>query len=124
MPGGSYVGLGNMVLGSGQSLYASLLPPATVTTNSSTTSTYTINGLAVNDMIDLYPQATLATSTTYLTVGSVWVSAANTLSVQWVNSTSASSSGTPSAIVFILLVNRSSLGPYPLNSSNWPSALE
>ena len=122
MPGGSYSPQGNVLFQS--AIFASLTPPATVTTNSSSTSTYTINGLAVNDMIDLYPQVTLATSTTYLTIGSVWVSAANTLSVQWVNSTSSSSSSSPSAINFQIIVNRSSLAPYPLSSSNWPTALE
>ena len=122
MPGGNYIGHGNVAFMT--ALYASLTPPASVSTNSSTVSTYTIYGLVVNDLIDLYSQANLATSTTYLTVGSIWVSAANTLSVQWVNSTSATSASGPTAISFIVLVNRCSLGPYPLGSSNWPTALE
>ncbi len=58
MPGSSTNALGN-VLGA-YLLYANLTPPATVTTNSSTTSTYTVNGLLIGDAIDIYPQSTLA----------------------------------------------------------------
>jgi hypothetical protein len=122
MPGQDHHPRGNIL--NMNALYVSLLPPATVTTNSSVTSTYTINGLLVNDMIDLYPTVSLAPSTTYLTIGGVWVSAVNTLSVQWVNSTSASSSGSPTAIVCQLLINRSTLSPYSFNAANWATAFE
>jgi hypothetical protein len=102
-------------------LYASLTPAASVTNASSTTSTYTINGLQPNDMIDLYPQAAL---TTTLSLGSIWVSAANTLSIQWINSTAGTSTGSPSAISFLIIAQRATLSPYPLGSANWPTALE
>lgn len=120
MPGATLNALGNVSFN--MLIYANILPPATVTTDSSVTSTYTINGLLIGDCIDLYPQSTLATSTTYLTVGGVWVSAANTLSVQWVNSTSASSSGTPTAIPCIVQVTRADLLPF--GYKNLPQALE
>lgn len=120
MPGASTIALGNIA--GNWALYASLLPPATVITNSSSTSTYTINGLLIGDCIDLYPQSTLATSTTYLTIGGCWVSANNTLSIQWVNSTSASSSDSPTAIPFIVQVSRPELLPY--GYKNFPTGIE
>ena len=116
MPGGTTPQLGNIAMG--QILYASLTPAATVTTNASITSTYTINGLVVGDCIDLYAQGVL---TTYLVVGAVWVSAANTLSVQWVNSTSASSSSSPTAITFAMQVTRCQLSAYGV--TNFPTAI-
>lgn len=103
MPGGTLPQLGNVAMG--QVLTATLTPAASVTNASSSTSTYTVNGIVVGDCIDLYPQAAL---TTTLTIGSVWVSASNTLSVQWVNSTSGSSTASPTAIVFAIQVTRPS----------------
>jgi len=119
MPGPSTLAFGGVSVNA--ILYASLTPPATVVTNSSTTSTYTINGLLVGDCIDMYPQVSLAPSTTYLTIGGAFVSAANILSIQWVNSTSASSSGAPTAIDFIIQVSRPDLLPYGFR--NFPKAL-
>lgn len=120
MPGGSQIAPGNVA--ANFILYASIKPPATVVTNSSSVSTYTINGLLQGDCIDLYPQANLATSTTYLTIGGAWVSASNTLSIQWVNSTSASSSGSPTAVDFVVQVSRPDLLPY--GYKNYPQAVE
>lgn len=117
MPGGTSPPLGNVAMV--QAIYASLTPAASVTAATSTTSTYTILGLFPGDMIDLYPQAAL---TALLSVGSVWVSALNTLSVQWVNSSASNSTASPTAIVFAVLVNRSQLSPYGV--SNWPQAIE
>ena len=117
MPGGTSPILGNMAFS--QAIYASLTPAASVTNASSTTSTYTILGLFLGDMIDLYPQAAL---TTTLSIGSVWVSGLNTLSVQWINSTSSGSTASPTAITFAILVNRGQLSPYGV--TNWPQAIE
>jgi hypothetical protein len=117
MPGGTNNCLGNMQMA--QSMYASLTPAASVTSNTSTTSTYTIIGLITNDMIDLYPQSAL---TTLLAIGSVWVSAANTLSVQWINASGSNSTASPTAINFEIIVNRSTLSPYALTL--WPTAIE
>jgi hypothetical protein len=103
MPGSTLPLIGNNALC--QSLYASLTPAATVTTDASITSTYTIHGLVVGDAVEIYPQAA---GQALLTIGSVWVSAADTLSVQWVNSTGTSSSGTPAALGCILVVIRCS----------------
>lgn len=117
MPGGSQNSLGNMQLC--QALYQSITPAASISGASSTTSTYTVNGLVVGDLIDLYPQSAL---TAQLALGAVWVSAANTLSVQWVNAASGTSSSSPTAINFGILVNRAT------NNYNgvtgFPTALE
>ena len=120
MPGSTQLAIGNVA--GNFILYASLTPAASVGTNSSTVSTYTVNGLAVGDCIDLYPQQNLATSTTYLTMGAVWVSAANTLSIQWVNSTSATGASAPTAVPFVIQVTRPALSPY--GYTNYPQALE
>ena len=120
MPGGSQIGIGNVA--GNFILYASLTPAASVGTNSSTVSTYTVNGLQIGDCIDLYPQQNLATSTTYLTIGAVWVSAANTLSIQWVNSTSSTGASGPTAVPFVIQVTRPGLLPY--GYTNYPQALE
>ena len=104
MPGGSSPLLGNNAMG--QTIYASLTPAATVTTDESITSTYTIHALKPGDLVEIFPQAAL---TTYLTIGAVWVSANDTLSVQWINSTGSSSSSTPAAITCALLVIRPEL---------------
>ena len=119
MPGASYLSTGNIPLST--TLYASLTPAASVTAATSTTSTYTINGLLQYDCVDIYPQAAL---TALLTIGSVWVSAANTLSVQWINSSASNSTAAPTAISCEVLISRSAFSSYPFNSSNWPTALE
>ena len=103
MPGGTLPLIGNNALC--QSLYASITPPATVTTDTSATSTYTIKGLAVGDIVFVGPQAAFPTS---LEIGTAWVSAAETLSVQWINYTGSSSSGTPVALTCTVLVIRPS----------------
>lgn len=115
MPGGTLPLIGNNYFC--QSLVANLIPAATVTTDASITSTYTIKGLAVGDAVDLFPQAAV---TTYLTIGAAWASAADTLSVQWVNSTGSSSTGSPTSIQFIVIVIRPStayagVANYPTN---------
>ena len=117
MPGGTSPTLGNVAFS--QAIYASILPAASVTAATSTTSTYTILGLFIGDMIDLYPQAAVQA---LLSVGAVWVSALNTLSIQWINASSSNSSASPTAITFALLVNRAQLSPYGV--TNWPQAIE
>lgn len=116
MPGSSPV-VGNVAFS--QAIYASLAAASAVTGGTSSTSTYTILGLVVGDMIDLYPQAALPN---YLAVGAVWVSALNTLSISWTNAGSSTSPTTPAAQTFAILVNRAQLSPYGV--TNWPTALE
>lgn len=119
MPGASLPSLGNNFIS--HSIFQSITPAASVGSASSATSTYTIPGLVVYDQIDLYPQAALQA---LLSLGSIWVSAANTLSIQWVNSSASTSSSSPAAVNCILMINRCTLAPFPLGSANWPTALE
>ena len=117
MAGGTTTPRGNVLIM--QALYASITPAASISGASSSTSTYTIQGLVSGDLIDLYPQSAL---TAQLAIGAVWVSAANTLSVQWVNAASGTSSSSPAAINFGIIVNRPDIGPFGL--TNYPQALE
>ena len=117
MPGGSQFPAGNVQMM--QAIYASLTPAASILTDVSATSTYTILGLVVGDLIDIYPQGAL---TTLLSLGAVWVGSANTLIVQWINSTGSTSTASPAAIAFGIIVQRSSLSAYGV--TNWPTAIE
>lgn len=103
MPGGTLPALGNLQMV--QAIQASITPAATVLTVASTTSTYTIPGLVVGDAIHLNPQAALPAT---LAIGGVWVSAADTLSIQWTNPSAGSSTGSPTAITCVVLVLRPS----------------
>jgi hypothetical protein len=101
MPGGNTLSHGNMLMVQG--LNATLTPAASVGAGLSVTSTYTIPGLVMGDLMDLYFQAII---TAPLAVGAVWVSAANTLSVQWINASASTSSASPTAVSTTVLVNR------------------
>ena len=120
MPGGATNALGNVI--GNWVIYASLKPASALATNSSSVSTYTVNGLQVGDCIDIYPQVNLATTTTYLTIGAAWVSAVNVLSIQWVNSTSATSGTITVGIPFVIQVTRPELSPF--GYTNYPQAVE
>ena len=80
MPGGSTPELGNTAFS--QVILALITPAASVTAATSTTSTYTINGLTLGQLIVIAPQSAVQA---LLDIGAAWVSAANTLSIQWVN---------------------------------------
>lgn len=92
---------GNLLISTG--IGVSVTPAASVTGAGSTTSTYTIVGLNAGDLIDVYPQAAI---TAPLSFGAIWASAANTLSIQWVNASASTSSASPSAVNCILAVSR------------------
>jgi hypothetical protein len=117
MPGGSTLPRGNMLMA--QALNETITAAASVGAGASVTSTYTIPGLVMGDLIDLYFQAAI---TAPLAVGAVWVSAPNVLSVQWVNASASTSSGSPTAVVTTVLVNR--IENYSLaGQSGLPSAV-
>lgn len=87
MPGPSDRPMGNAALI--MCLQETFTPP-NVNANTTAVQTYTITGLVVNDIIDLNQLSHVVG----LSVGNVWVSAANTLSVQFVNSTTSNITGT------------------------------
>jgi len=79
--------MGNVALV--MALQASLTPP-NVAANTTATQTYTINGVQLNDILEFNQLS----SVTGLSVGNMWVNAANTITVQWVNSTVGAINGT------------------------------
>lgn len=121
MPGGSTPELGNTAFS--QAILAYLTPAASVTAATSTTSTYTINGLQLGQIIVAVPQSAVQA---LLDIGGVWVSAANTLSIQWVNASASNSSASPTAIYIVLYVVQPAFLSYPITTANtnWPTALE
>ena len=121
MPGGSTPELGNTAFS--QAILASLTPAASVTAATSTTSTYTINGLQLGDIIVIVPQAAIQI---LLDIGGVWVSAPNILSIQWINQSASNSSASPAAVYCVLYVVRPTFVSYPITTANqnWPTALE
>lgn len=121
MPGGSTPELGNTAFS--QVILALITPAASVTAATSTTSTYTINGLTLGQLIVIAPQSAVQA---LLDIGAAWVSAANTLSIQWVNASASNSSASPTAIYCVLYVVQPTFVSYPLTTANpnWPTALE
>jgi hypothetical protein len=77
------------------------LTPPNVGANNTAVQTYTINGLLLLDVVEINQLSHVAG----LSVGNAWVSAANTLSVQFVNSTASPINSTP-AQNFMLVVTR------------------
>jgi hypothetical protein len=81
-------------------VYASLTP-AQVAGSTTVTQTFTIPGLQVNDCINV---SLNGAQTTSISITSAWVSAANTLSIQFVNASG--SAVTPVAGTYILACDR------------------
>jgi hypothetical protein len=85
-----------------------ITPPISLAAGATVTSTYTIQGLQVGDVVTECFQAAQPVSTVTL---SIWVSANNTLSVQWYNGTAGASSGSPIPIVALFEVFRPEVQP-------------
>jgi hypothetical protein len=77
MPGGSTVQRGNEILD--QMTYLATVTFPTLAANASATTAVTMSGAAVGDLISWNMQAPPA----HLTIDNVYVSAVNTLQVQW-----------------------------------------
>jgi hypothetical protein len=101
MPGGTLSTIGNIQML--QAIQATITPAASVTAGASVTSTYTIAGLVVGDVI--FP-AFQAAITAPLSSDAIWVSASGVLSIQWTNASAGTSSASPTAILTVLLVCR------------------
>jgi hypothetical protein len=74
----------------------------TITKNTVTTITYTVTGLAVGDYVHFSPSKAIATG---VTAGCAYVTAANTLAIDFVNATG--SDQTAAADTYLVLVGRS-----------------
>jgi hypothetical protein len=81
MPGGTRSVIGNELFT--QLLYLSGITVPTVLANASATQTVTVNGVAVGDLVSWNQQGVVAG----LSIDNVYVSAANTLSFYWSNTT-------------------------------------
>ena len=73
------------------------LTPASVAANTTAIQTFTVNGLSVGDSIDVNKPS----HQVGLSIGNVFVSAPNTLQIQYVNTTSATPI-TPTAETYII----------------------
>lgn len=100
MPGPTRYAQGNAIME--MVIQATLTPTASIAANTSVLATYTIQGLVVGDFVECNQQNHVAG----ICVGNMWVSASNVLSVQWVNTTTSTSSGSPSPTLFLLCVTR------------------
>lgn len=74
----------------------------TITKNTVTPITYTVNGLAVGDYVHVSPSKAIATG---VTAGCAYVTAANTLAIDFVNATG--SDQTAAADTYLVFVARS-----------------
>lgn len=72
------------------------LTPASVGANTTAIQTFTVNGLQVGDSVDINKPS----HQTGLSIGNVYVSAANTLQIQYVNTTAGAI--TPTAETYII----------------------
>ena len=91
-------------------LVGAALTPAAVS-GTQATQTFTIPGLQTYDFVNICLNGA---QTTGVGIANVWVSAANTLSIQFTNSTG--SSATPAAGTYILGVDRSESLPLQSNA--------
>ena len=91
-------------------VYPTLTPAAV--SGSQATQTFTIPGLVVNDFVNISLQGA---QTTGVGIANVWVSSANTLSIQFTNSTG--SSATPASGVYTLGVDRLEGTVLPTNAA-------
>jgi hypothetical protein len=100
------VGAASVNIGSGTTItksvvYTPVLSPAAVAANSSAVQTFTVNGLTTADIVTVNPVAALPAG---LVVASCWVSAADTLAINFGNLTAGSLTPTASSTYRILAV--------------------
>ena len=111
MSGTTQIARGNIIL---EMLFAVPLTPnggTAIAANTSVENTYTLPGVALNDFLEINKN----THQTGLSIGNIRASAANTIAIQWINSTTASI--TPTADTFLIALTRAE-GP------SLPSALQ
>lgn len=113
MPGGSTLQRGNEQLD--QLLYLPSVTVPNVNANSTATQTFTVNGVLVGDFIGWNQQSTVSG----ISVENIYVSAANTLTFLWSNTTGSNVTNT-AAQPFIISVCRADIVPY----TALPSAIQ
>jgi len=113
MPGGSQISRGNELLDT--ILYLPSVAVPNVNANATATQTVTVPGVQVGDVISWNQIGTI----TGLSVDNVYVSAANTLSFYWSNTTGSNINGSANQ-AFLIELCRADIVPY----TSLPAALE
>jgi len=99
MPGSTTLARGNVQLE--VLLQITVTPPATLAASTTTESNYTVPGVAVGDFIEINKPS----HTTGLSIGNVRVASANTIAIQWVNSTASPITNAPNE-QYLIVVSR------------------
>ena len=100
MAGTTQIARGNIIL---EMVFLLSLTPnngTAIAANTSVESTYTLPGVNLNDFLEINKN----THQTGLSIGNIRASAANTVAIQWINSTTASI--TPTADTFLIALTR------------------
>ena len=90
-------------------LQVSITPPATMSANSTQEVAYTIPGVVVGDFLEINKPS----HTAGLSIGNIRASAANTISIQWVNSTTSTITNTPNELYLIAVTRFDSVPATP-----------
>lgn len=105
MPGGTTVQRGNLQFET--LIYLPAVTVPNINANTTQTQTVTVNGVAVGDFISWNQLS----SVSGISVENIYVSAANTLTFLWSNTTTSNVTGT-AAQPFLIIVSRSDIVPY------------
>jgi hypothetical protein len=90
-------------------LQVTISPPTTVSANTTVESTYTVPGVVVGDFLEINKPSHLAG----LSIGNIRASAANTIAIQWVNSTTSSITSVPNELYLIAVTRFDSVPQIP-----------
>lgn len=105
MPGGTTLSRGNTQLV--ELLYLASVTVPNINANTTQTQTVTVNGAQVGDLVFWNQQSTVSG----ISVENIYVSAVNTLTFLWSNTTTSNVTGT-AAQPFVLVLLRSDIVPY------------
>jgi|ERR1700752_4257118 len=97
MPGGSRYAQGNVIL---EMVLGFTATPPSQSANTEQVLTYTVPGVQVNDFVEINQLNHISN----LGISNIWVSAANTISIQWFNPTASGATGVSTN--FLLTVTR------------------
>ena len=94
-------------------LQVPITPPASLSANSTSEVTYTLQGIALGDFLEINKPS----HTAGLSIGNIRASAANQIAIQWVNSTTSTISNAPNEL-YLIAVTRLDRKSTRLNSSH------
>jgi hypothetical protein len=90
-------------------LQVTISPPTTIAANTTVESTYTVPGVSIGDFLEINKPSHL----TGLSIGNIRASAANTIAIQWVNSTTSTVTSVPNELYLIAVTRFDSLPQNP-----------